>query len=106
MPSLIRLPPPPTRSPRSLPFPGLDAFGEGELVDLDDRTAHILRMRTGMIDGKPHSLREVGEELGIKQERVRQLQNQGLLLIRQVREVQRHLRREPAIQAFYRWRTP
>jgi DNA-directed RNA polymerase sigma subunit (sigma70/sigma32) len=59
-----------------------------------------------MVDGQAHSLREVGEELGIKQERVREIQTQGLVLIRQVREVQRHLRREPALRAFYRWRTP
>jgi hypothetical protein len=28
------------------------------------------------------------------------------VLIRQIREVQRHLLREPAIRARYRWRTP
>jgi len=84
----------------------LDAFGEGELIDLDDRTAHVLRMRSGMVDGQRHPLEEVGAELGIKGERVRQLQVSGLVLIRQLREVQRHLRREPAIVARYRWRTP
>jgi hypothetical protein len=89
-----------------LPFPSLDSFGEGELVDLDDRTAHILRMRSGMWDGERHTFREIGEELGITQERVRQLQNQGLNLIRQVREVQRHLRCEPRIRALYRWTPP
>jgi len=89
-----------------LPQPELHSFGEGELSDLDDRTAHILRMRSGMLDGKPHTLREIGEELGIDHERVRQIQNGGLSLIRQVREVQRHLRREPRIRATYRWVRP
>lgn len=89
-----------------LPQPKLGSFGEGELIDLDDRTAHILRMRSGMWDGRCHTLREIGEELGIDQERVRQIQNQGLALIRQVREVQRYLRREPLIRATYRWRRP
>lgn len=91
---------------KQLPWPGLDSFGEGELVDLDDRTAHVLRMRSGMWDGERHTLREIGNELGIDQERVRQIQHQGLNLIRQVREVQRHLRREPRIRATYRWRRP
>lgn len=87
-----------------LPPPHLDTFGECELDDLDDRTAHVLRMRSGMVDGEMHTLREIGDELGIKQERVRQIQQQGLTLIRQLREVQRHLRRDPAIQAQWRWR--
>ena len=80
-----------------LPPPTLDAFGECELGGLDDRTAHILRMRSGMWDGDQHTLREVGEELGVGAERVRQIERQGLTLIRQQREVQRHLRRKPSI---------
>jgi hypothetical protein len=40
----------------------LDAFGEGELLDLDDRTAHILRMRSGMVDGQRYALWEIGED--------------------------------------------
>lgn len=106
MPSFPRVRSPRCGAVRQLPSTTLDSFGEGELFDLDDRTAHVLRMRSGMVDGQAHSLREVGEELGIKQERVREIQTQGLVLIRQVREVQRHLRREPALRAFYRWRTP
>lgn len=89
-----------------LPQPGLSSFGEGELIDLDDRTAHVLRMRSGMWDGDRHTLREIGEELGIDPERVRQIQARGLTLIRQVREVQRHLRRESRTRATYRWRRP
>jgi DNA-directed RNA polymerase sigma subunit (sigma70/sigma32) len=75
-----------------LPIPALDTFGEGELVELDDRTAHVLRMRSGMFDGEGHTLREVGEELGITPERTRQVQQKGLALIRQHRESQRHRR--------------
>lgn len=93
-------------APFHLPPVALDTFGEAELADLDDRTVHVLRMRTGMLDGDLHTFEEVGDELGITRERVRQIQGQGLALIRQVREVQRHLRREPSIQATYRWRTP
>jgi DNA-directed RNA polymerase sigma subunit (sigma70/sigma32) len=81
--------------PSQLPKVALDGFGEGELADLDDRTAHVLRMRSGMWDGERHTLREVGEELGIRRERVRQVQNQGLALIRHLREAQRHRRAAP-----------
>jgi DNA-directed RNA polymerase sigma subunit (sigma70/sigma32) len=87
-----------------IPSPALDTFGEGELSDLDDRTAHVLRMRSGMWDGERHTFREVADELGITKERVRQIQQQGLALIGQVREVQRHLRDEPTIRARYRRR--
>src|SRR6185295_7366074 len=88
-----------------LPPVSLDSFGEGELADLDDRTAHILRMRSGIWDGKRHSLREVGEEIDLQEERVRQLQMQGLRVIGQLREFQRHLREEPD-SIRYRWRLP
>jgi DNA-directed RNA polymerase sigma subunit (sigma70/sigma32) len=86
-----------------LPPVELDTFGEGELLDLDDRAAHLLRMRSGMWDGEHNTLREVGDELGLTPERVRQIQNESLVLIRQLREVQRHLRRDPAPRTF-RWR--
>jgi DNA-directed RNA polymerase sigma subunit (sigma70/sigma32) len=59
----------------------LDAFGESELYGVDDRTAHILRMRSGMMSAAAPSLRDVGGELGIGTERVRQLQNEGLLSV-------------------------
>jgi len=78
-----------------LPPVTLDTFGEPELDDLDDRIAHVLRMRAGML-GEPASLKEVGEELGVGQERARQLQNEGLTLIRKLREVQRHKLIPPA----------
>jgi DNA-directed RNA polymerase sigma subunit (sigma70/sigma32) len=87
-----------------LPKPRLDTFGEAELLDLDDRAGHVLLMRSGMWDGEPHTLDEVGDELGISKERVRQIQNQGLVLIRQVREAQRHLIPEPSLRT-YRWRS-
>src|SRR3954469_12862275 len=80
--------------------PTLYTFGEPELIDLDDRTAHLLRLRSGIGDGLLYTLDEVGEKIGISRERVRQIQNDGLLRIRQFREAQRHLREEP------KWRRP
>ena len=86
----------PRRFPlRRLRTPTLFTFGEAELLDLDDRSAHVLRMRSGMWDGKLYAMHEVGAEIGISVERVRQIQNQGLYLIREVREAQRHMSEEP-----------
>lgn len=86
----------PRRSPLwRLRTPTLYTFGEAELEVLDDRTALILRMRSGMVDGQLYALEEVGEEVGLKGERVRQVQNEGLSVIRQVRETQRRMRIDP-----------
>ena len=74
-----------------LPGPSLDGFGEPELVNLDERSAHVLRMRSGIWDGRRHTLKEIGEELGLGSERIRQIERQGLIAIRQDREIQRHL---------------
>jgi DNA-directed RNA polymerase sigma subunit (sigma70/sigma32) len=88
-----------------LPAVTLDTFGEGELNELEPRAAHILRMRSGMWDGEKHTFREIGEELGIRGERVRQIQQEGLALILKLREVQRHRLRMPARhRPGYPWR--
>jgi DNA-directed RNA polymerase sigma subunit (sigma70/sigma32) len=79
-----------------LQIPTLYTFGEAELLDLDDRTAHVLRLRSGMWDGELHALHEVGDALGVTKERVRQIQSQGLWLLREIREAQRHIGPEPA----------
>lgn len=88
----------PRRSPlrlAGLQKPTLYTFGEPELVDLDDRTAHVLRLRSGMWDGLLYHLDEVGEKVGLSRERIRQIESQGLDRIRQFREAQRHLQEEP-----------
>lgn len=71
---------------------------------MDDRVAHILRMRSGMWDGERHTFKKIGEELGVGPERVRQLEGQGLTLIRQLRETQRHRRRRPANRRHWKTR--
>ena len=87
-----------------LPVVTLDTFGEAELDELEPRVAHVLRMRSGMWDGEKHTCREIGEELGIKGERVRQIQQEGLALILKLREVQRHRRCIPRLRRSYPWR--
>ena len=46
--------------------------------ELDDREAMVIRMRFGLESYDAMTLREVGENLGLTRERVRQLENQGL----------------------------
>jgi hypothetical protein len=80
-----------------LPKPTLYTFGEPELVDLDDRTAHLLSLRSGMWDGLLYSLDEVGKRIGISRERVRQIESTGLIRIQRLREAQRHLREDSPV---------
>ncbi|MGZ3386457.1 MAG: sigma-70 family RNA polymerase sigma factor [Isosphaeraceae bacterium] len=50
----------------------------GRLDELEDREAAVIRMRFGLEPFPPMTLREVGENLGLTRERVRQLENQAL----------------------------
>jgi RNA polymerase primary sigma factor len=50
-----------------------------QLDRLDDREAIVIRMRFGLDDFGPMTLREIGENLGLTRERVRQLEHQALL---------------------------
>ena len=45
---------------------------------LEDREASVIRMRFGLESYQPMTLREVGENLGLTRERVRQLESQAL----------------------------
>ena len=61
-----------------------------EAVDtLPNREKTILEMRFGLRGHKPHTLEDIGHEIGISRERVRQLQNTALDRLRQRRTVQR-----------------
>ena len=45
---------------------------------LSDRMQHVLDLRYGLSSGKPRSLEEVGQALGVTRERVRQLEARAL----------------------------
>ena len=48
------------------------------LATLDDRESEILRMRYGLVDGDPMTLKGIGERVNLSRERVRQIENEAL----------------------------
>jgi RNA polymerase primary sigma factor len=56
------------------------------LGTLDQRESRILAMRFGLNDGRPRTLEEVGVQLGVTRERIRQIQEQALKKLRQKME--------------------
>jgi RNA polymerase primary sigma factor len=48
------------------------------LETMDGREATVLRMRFGLGDQPPHTLKEIGETLGLTRERVRQIETEAL----------------------------
>jgi RNA polymerase primary sigma factor len=51
---------------------------EEALSHLSEREAMVLKLRKGLIDGREHTLEEVGKRLGITRERVRQIEKRAL----------------------------
>ncbi|SDG73251.1 RNA polymerase primary sigma factor [Sinosporangium album] len=54
----------------------------GVLGNLSPREAKIMSLRFGLVDGKPHTLDEIGKHLGLTRERIRQLEKESLSKLR------------------------
>ena len=52
------------------------------LGTLTEREADVLRMRFGLVDGKPHTLEEVGKQFDVTRERIRQIESKALRKLR------------------------
>lgn len=52
------------------------------LSTLADRDRRVIELRFGLVDGCPRTLDEVGRELGVTRERVRQIEGKALARLR------------------------
>jgi RNA polymerase primary sigma factor len=50
---------------------------------LGAREAEIMRLRYGLVDGRQHNLRDIGERYGISAERIRQLERESLARLKE-----------------------
>ncbi len=57
------------------------------LSSLKEREAEVLKMRYGIEDGKPKTLQEISEKLGISKERVRQIEKKAMKKLRENKKI-------------------
>ena len=52
------------------------------LTSLDERERAVMKLRYGLVDGKPKTLDEIGHEFGLTRERIRQIESKTLSKLR------------------------
>jgi len=52
------------------------------LAVLSEREREVLEMRFGLVDGKEHTLEEVGQHFNVTRERIRQIESKALRKLR------------------------
>jgi RNA polymerase nonessential primary-like sigma factor len=55
----------------------------GVLATLDEREQHVIRLRFGLDDGHSHTLQQIGRRFNLSRERVRQIERDVLIKLRQ-----------------------
>jgi RNA polymerase primary sigma factor len=53
------------------------------LASLEPREARVLALRFGLAEGRPHTLDEIGRDVGLTRERIRQIEKEALAKLRQ-----------------------
>jgi RNA polymerase primary sigma factor len=59
------------------------------LARLNARERRVLRLRFGLVDGRRCSLEEIGRRLGLSRERIRQIEKEALIRLRQAADAPR-----------------
>jgi RNA polymerase primary sigma factor len=76
-----------TPAPEQAAFSQADSEVVRKLLDrIDHREATILRLRFGLDDQQPMTLKQIGAKIGLTRERVRQLEREALKKLREVIE--------------------
>jgi RNA polymerase primary sigma factor len=52
------------------------------LATLSEREAGVIRMRFGLVGGRPHTLDEIGQVYGVTRERIRQIEARTMSKLR------------------------
>ena len=76
-----------TPAPEQAAFTQADSEVVRRMLDrIDEREATILRLRYGLDDQPPMTLKQIGAKIGLTRERVRQLEREALKKLRETVE--------------------